>query len=316
MRLDPNAASKFGDSTVDIAEPSLHTAIAESYQGPYGILRKPCPRWTSIAARRPYQSRRTHELFATDLLKQSNFNETYWRIVTDSSDEGKAKQLCINYSPKLHFAAQGRTLHGLIRAGEVWNVDYTVSGRRYLVDFSPVRKIVPGHSSSFPSSHVQPGSMEDEFYSPPIQLANGCGEVWNAPIIASDVTEECLNQFCDGIPPEMLEDFRSKLHDQALSICPRKQTVTLATTYVSSFGKSVLHLGCDPVPATLDGGICSSRLDVIPTSNDDVLFSGVEWVFVYTNGHTNADLPPAALNNEISSPMATSRSAGEHSVVD
>ncbi|KAK3617477.1 hypothetical protein LTR56_025217 [Elasticomyces elasticus] len=232
-------------------------------------------------------------------------NETYWWIVTDSSDEGNAQQLGINFSPKLRFAAQGRTLDGLTGAEEVRIVNNTVGGRRGVVDFSPVRDIVPGHPSPFPPSHVQPGSVGDRFYTPLIQLTNGGGEIWNAPIVAGDVTEEYLNQFCDGIPPEMLQDFRSKVHDQVLAICPRKQTVTLATIHGFFFGKSVLYLianGSDPLPATLDGGTYSSRLGAVPTGSDNALFSGVERFFVCTNGYTDADLPPGAPNNETHHP--------------
>ncbi|KAK5681348.1 hypothetical protein LTR17_027489 [Elasticomyces elasticus] len=190
---------------------------------------------------------------------------------------------------KLRFAAQGRTLDGLTGAEDGRIVDNTVGGRRGLVDFSPVRDIIPGHPSPFPPSHVQPGSVGDRFYTPLIQLTNGGGEIWNAPIVAGDVTEQYLNQFCDGIPPEMLEGFRSK-------------TVTLATIHGFSFGKSVLYLiadGSDPLPATLDGGTYSSRLGADPTGSDDALFSGVERFFVCTNGYTDADLPPGAPNTRL-----------------
>ncbi|KAK3620159.1 hypothetical protein LTR22_025703, partial [Elasticomyces elasticus] len=203
------------------------------------------------------------------------------------------------FPPKLRFAAQGRTLDGLAEAEEVRIVNDTVGGRRGLVDFSPVREIVPDHPSSFPPSHVQPGSVGDRLYTPLIQLTNGGGEIWNAPIVAGDVTEEYLNQFCDVIPPEMLQDCRSKVHDQVLAICPRKQTVTLVTIHGFSFGKSVLYLiadGSDPLPATLDGGTYSSRLCAVPTGSADALFSGVERFFVCTNGYTDADLPPGAPN--------------------
>ena len=69
---------------------------------------------------------------------------------------------------------------------------------------------------------------------------NAGGEVWNAPIIAGNVDEDYLNQFCDGVPMEMQEDFYSKVHDRVLAICPRESTVTMSLVNGFSFSKSVL----------------------------------------------------------------------------
>jgi hypothetical protein len=134
---------------------------------------------------------------------------------------------------------------------------------------------------------------------------NAGGEVWNAPIIAGNVGDTYLNQFCDGIPADRLEEFRSNVHDQVLSICPRDQVVTLATIRGFSFSKSVLYLiadGSDPLPATLDGGTYAPRLANIRTGGDDGLFSSIERFFVNTNGYTNRDLPIGAPNNETHHP--------------
>ncbi|EON64669.1 hypothetical protein W97_03902 [Coniosporium apollinis CBS 100218] len=236
---------------------------------------------------------------------RSASNQTYWWIVTDSSDEGNAQQLGINFSPKLRFAAQGVDSNSLTGAEQLNIVNNTVYGRRGLVDFSPVRIIVPGNSTPFPPAMVQPGSVGDAEYTPLIQLMNAGYEVWNAPIVAGDLDEAYLNQFCDGVPADQEEDFRSKVHDQVLAICPRASTVTLATVRGFSFGKSVLYLisdGSDPLPATLDGGTFAPRLSVVRTGGDDSLFSAIERFFVNTNGYTNGDLPPGAPNNETHHP--------------
>ena len=103
----------------------------------------------------------------------------------------------------------------------------------------------------------------------------------------------------------MLADFRSNVHDQILSICPRDEVVTLATIRAFSFSKSVLYLiadRSDPLPATLDGGTYAPRLLAVRTGDDDALFSGIERFFVCTNGYTNADLPAGAPNNETHHP--------------
>jgi hypothetical protein len=103
----------------------------------------------------------------------------------------------------------------------------------------------------------------------------------------------------------MLADFRSKVHDQVLAICPRDSVVTLNTIRGFSFSKSVLYLvadGSDPLPATLDGGTYAKRLTAVRTGEDDAFFSGIERFFVGVNGYTNADLPPGAPNNETHHP--------------
>ena len=232
-------------------------------------------------------------------------NQSYWWIVTDTSDRGNAEQLGVNFAAKMRFAAQGVDINGLGGAEQVMIVNNTIWARKGMVDFSPVRKIVPGASAPFPPASVQPGSVGDAQYSPFIQIMNAGGEVWNAPIIAGDVTDDYLNQFCDGVPANMTTDFYSKVHDQVLSICPRDSVVTMKTVQGFSFGKSVLYFiadGSDPLPATLDGGTYAPRLSVIRTGGDDSLFSGVERFFVSTNGFTNADLAAGAPNNETHHP--------------
>lgn len=218
---------------------------------------------------------------------------------------GNARQLGVNFAPKLRFAAQGRTPEETTGAEQLNIVNNTIYGRQGMVDFSPVRNIVPGSPEPFPPKSVQPGSVGDALYTPLVQLMNAGYEVWNAPIIGGNVDEDYLNQFCDGIPANKLTEFRTHVHDQVLAICPREETVTLATIHGFSFSKSVLYLiadGSDPLPATLDGGTYAPRLSHIKLGDDDALFSGIERFFVNTNGYTNNDLPSGAPNNETHHP--------------
>ncbi|KAL7940383.1 hypothetical protein V8C42DRAFT_362759 [Trichoderma barbatum] len=196
------------------------------------------------------------------------------------SNEGNGNQLGINFLPKLRFAAQSRTADGLKGAEDVEIVNNTTVGSKGMVDFSPVCRLLPGSPQPFPPATADPGSVGDSFYRPLIQLTIAGGEVWNAPSIAGDVTEEYLNRFCDSIPESMQEEFYSKVHDQVI-ICP---------------------LFCldasDPLPATIDGGTFAPRLKAIKTGDDDAVFSGIERFFVATNGYTNRDLPSGAPHNE------------------
>ncbi|OQV09875.1 hypothetical protein CLAIMM_13953 [Cladophialophora immunda] len=304
--FNPDPQSGFDDPTIDIADPSFATAIQAGYQGPFASYEQHELVGPVDLLRNGHVNYGVNPNFTLPLYKgTSAANTTYWWIVTDTSDEGNAKQLGVNFAPKLRFAAQGQTGDGLKGAEQLEIVNNTVFGRKGMVDFSPVRKIVPGNPSPFPPQSVQPGSVGDSFYTPLIQLTNAGYEVWNAPIVAGNVDEDYLNQFCDGIPDAMLADVRSKVHDQILSICPRDQVVTLATIRGFSFSKSVLYLiadGSDPLPATLDGGTYAPRLAAIRTGDDDALFSGIERFFVNTNGYTNRDLPPGAPNNETHHP--------------
>ncbi len=233
-------------------------------------------------------------------------NGSYWWIATDSSDEGNAEQLGLNFAPKLRFAAQGATPGGLKAAEQVELVNNAVQGRRGMVDFSPVRSVVPGNESAFPPSSFAAGSVGDEEYTPLLQLTNGGGEVWNAPIIAGDVTAEYLNSFCDGVPEDRAEEFYSRVHDQVVAICPEAQLVTLSAVRGFSFSKPVLYLvteASDELPAALDGTTHAPRLEAIRTGQDDAIFSSVERIFVSTNGYTNEDLAEGAPNGATNHPQ-------------
>ncbi|KAI1621946.1 hypothetical protein EDD37DRAFT_611444 [Exophiala viscosa] len=300
--FDSDPSSGFDDPTIDIADPSFATAVQAGYQGPFASYEKHELIGPVDLLRNGHVNYGVNPNFTMPLYKGlSAANTTYWWIVTDTSDEGNGKQLGLNFAPKLRFAAQGLTSGGIKAAEQLEIVNNTVCGRQGMVEFSPVRSIVPGDSSPFPPKFVQPGSVGDSNYTPLIQITNAGYEVWNAPIIAGDVDEDYLNQFCDGIPADRLTEFRSKVHDQVLSICPRDEVVTLATIRGFSFSKSVLYLiadGSDPLPATLDGGTYAPRLAAVKTGDDDALFSGIERFFVNTNGYANRDLPPGAPNNE------------------
>jgi hypothetical protein len=181
--FNPAADSGFDDPTVQIADPSFATAIRAGYQGPMASYEK-------------------HELVGpVDLLRNGHVNygvnpnftlplyygvsaakTSYWWIATDTSDEGNAKQLGLNFAPKLRFAAQGETDSGLKGAEQLNIVNNTVFGRVGMVDFSPARTIVRGDASPFPPKTAQPGSVGDDNYTPLVQLMNAGAEVYNAPV--------------------------------------------------------------------------------------------------------------------------------------
>lgn len=305
-QFNANPASGFDDPTIQIADPAFGTAIKAGYQGPMASYEDHALVGPVDLLRNGHVNYGVSPNFTLPLYYgTSASNKSYWWIVTDTSDQGNAQQLGLNFSPKLRFAAQGVAGNGMTGAEQLNIVNNTIYGRRGLVDFSPVRRLVPGNSTPFPPASVQPGSVGDAEYTPLIQIMNAGYEVWNAPIVAGQVDDKYLNQFCDGVPEAQAADFYSKVHDQVLSICPRDSVVTLDTVQGFSFGKSVLYLvadGSDPLPATIDGGTYAPRLSLVRTGSDDALFSGVERFFVNTNGYTNRDLPAGAPNNETHHP--------------
>ena len=219
---------------------------------------------------------------------------TVWYVVTDTDDKGNADQLGLNYSPKLTFADVGRAVRKAT-LGEKLKLVFE-SGT---VDFKPQRSATPGDAPNFfPPKQFQPGSVGDRDYSPLVKIVNAGGHVYNAPMVAFNVTADELNRFCDGNPDH------SVVHDKVVKICPREKTVTLLLTTGFSFSKPVLYLSTEannPLPATAEAATYAPGLEDIQGAADDSLFSPVERIFVFVNGHTGKDNPQRqGLNSALS----------------
>ena len=151
------------------------------------------------------------------------------------------------------------------------------------VDFSPERSVTAGAAPHyFPPDAVQPGSVGDPDYSP---LARIGSYIYNAPMLAFNVNEATLNNFCAGKVDHKL------VHDKVVAICPRDGVVTLALTTGFSFGRPVLYLSTeasDALPAALEGATFATALADIRVGGDDSAFSAVERIFAIVNGATNA----------------------------
>jgi hypothetical protein len=133
---------------------------------------------------------------------------------------------------------------------------------------------------------ANPGSVGDKNYTPLVVIANAGNHVYNAPMVAFDVSAEELNKSCDGNADH------SKVHDKVVKICPRDGTVTLALTVGFSFSRPVLYLSTeanDAVVAALEGATLAPGLVNIPVGRDDSALSPVERIFVHTNGPTNVN---------------------------
>jgi len=206
-----------------------------------------------------------------------------WYILTDTTDQGNAEALGLNYAPKLNYSATGRGVRtATLTKGGILVFDQGT------VDFKPERRVVAGTGSSpFPPTMAEPGSVGDNMYSPLVRIVNSGGHIYNAPIIAFNVTAEQIN-FPRGNPNYTL------VHDQVLRIDPKGGTVTMALAPGFSFGKPVLYLSLDasaPLPAALEGATYAPGLEDIDVGRDDGAFSAVERLFLMLNGPRGCENP-------------------------
>ena len=208
--------------------------------------------------------------------------ESVWYVLTDTTDEKNAEALGLNFSSKLVYAEVGK---GVRKASQQLIGGKTVvvfeNGK---VDFAPVHSVTPGAAPNyFPPTAVQPGSVGDANYSPLAKIGN---YVYNAPMIAFNVSDAALNKFCDGNADHNL------VHDKVIAICPRDSVVTLQLTTGFSFARPVLYLSLDAnnaLPAALEGATLAPGLTDIKVGSDDSAFSAVERIFSIINGPVNVE---------------------------
>jgi hypothetical protein len=290
----PNSVSAQPDDEAAPAPPSIGADVPVTYFGP-------APSTVQRELVGPFQNLKAGKV---DLDKgtitlplyegATRRGQTVWYIVTDSDDKGNADALGLNYSPKLTFADVGRT----VRKASLER-NFKLVFEAGTVDFSPRRSVVAGDAPNFfPPKQFQPGSVGDKDYSPLVKIINAGGHIYNAPIVAFNVPTERLNAFCDGNPDYSL------VHDKVVKICPRDKTVTLQLTQGFSFAKPVLYLSTDtstPLTATAEGATYAPGMEDVQGSADDSLFSPVERIFVFVNGHTGKDNPQRqGLNSALS----------------
>jgi len=197
------------------APPSVGAAVPLSYFGP-------SPSETNPSLVGPVQLLKSGTVDVTNgtitlpLYKGTlgKSKKTVWYILTDVSDSNIAASLGLNFSAKLTFAPNGaRTAN--------FDADGNLVFDAGTVDFSPVRKIVPGPvGSEFPPVSAQPGAVGDKNYSPLVRVLNGGGVTYNAPIVAFGVDASQINF------PSGAVDY-SKVHDEVVAIDPFNMTVTI-----------------------------------------------------------------------------------------
>jgi len=276
------------------APPSIGADVPVTYFGPQpsSVQRELIGEYQNLKSGQVDKDKGTITLPLYDGVMKSG--ETVWYIVTDTDDPGNAAQLGLNYSPKLTYSDIGRAVRRATLGSK-----FKLTFEAGKVDFRPQRSATPGDAPNyFPPKQFQPGSVGDKDYSPLVKITNAGGHIYNAPMLAFNVSAEKLNQFCEGNP-----DY-SVVHDKVLKICPREKTVTLALTTGFSFSRPVLYLSTDtnnPLTATAEAATYAPGLEDIQGAGDDSLFSPVERIFVFVNGPTGKDNPQRqGLNSALS----------------
>jgi hypothetical protein len=206
-----------------------------------------------------------------------------WYVLTDTTDRVNADALGLLHSAKLAYAAVGQG----VRSARL-DRNRELVFRSGTVDFSPRFSITPGAAPNFfPPKAAQPGSLGDASYSPLVRIENAGGHIYNAPIIAFDVSESGLGP-CNGTPNH------DRLHDKVLKVCAARREVTFSLVPGISFAKPVLYLSFDAsdrVTATLEKVTEAPGLRSIPVGGDDGAFSAVERLFATVNGPMGLENP-------------------------
>ena len=202
-------------------------------------------------------------------------NRKVWYVLTDTTDKDNAEALGLNFSAKLNYAATGKAVRNAVLEKDGLVFDNGA------VDFRPERKIMPGEAPNFfPPKVAQPGSVGDANYSPLVRIQNAGGHIYNAPIIAFDVSAEQIN-FPFGNPNYHL------VHDKVLRLDTEEMTVTLKLTPGLSFARPVSYLSFEsnnPIAATLEESTLAPAMNDIKIGGDDGAFSAVERLFSFVNG--------------------------------
>ncbi len=167
----------------------------------------------------------------------SPMGEPVYYIVTEASDFDVAKQMGLNFSPKMKHAA------GTPGAQKV-TVDDGVIKFKGEVDFAPKHTVVAGSPMPFPPKVAKPGAMADLEWSSAVEMPSGV--VFNIQMVHNATGN----------------------HDRVKDIDLKKQTVTLSLLDGFQGGKQYYyHLVTDvsaDLPAVLEKGVYAPKLALLP----------------------------------------------------
>ncbi len=168
--------------------------------------------------------------------------EAVYYIITDASDFEFARQLGLNYAPKLRKAADSM-------GAQKVTVENGLVRFKGTVDFSPEYKVEPGSPMPFPPKVAIPGAVADAEWSSVVVLPSGI--VVNVQLVNN----------------------ASGSHDRVKSIDIPGRTVTLSLLDGVQGGKQYYyHLVTDvseSLPSVLEKGVYAPRLGKVGTFGED-----------------------------------------------
>jgi hypothetical protein len=223
---------------------------------------------------------------------QPGQTETVWFVLLDASDSGLARDLGVNYAPKLANIGIGDPAAVQTVTLDSPTPDQNRFGQAVVhfqgaPDFSPTRTAVAG-PTGFPLKSFSPGAIAGPGYSPLIKI-DGSDAVYNAPIVATG----------DG-PFDVTTHTNTGDRVLNVHIAPPSPPGQFAESYadllfVKGFdaGKPIVYLSTDagqPLTSVLERSTYVPALDKAAyNGGDDFLGSARERLFGFINGQTGGD---------------------------
>ena len=205
---------------------------------------------------------------------------TVWYVLTDTTNKEIAEQMGLIFSAKLRYADK----FGAVRSATLdQNAAFVFEAG--VIDFSPVRRLVPGSPTPLPATSYSPGSVADAYYSPVVRTPDNV--YYNAPVIAFNVSAAVLQRWAGGNP-----DY-SVVHDKVVAINPANFSVVLKMTVGFSFSKPIFYLSTDasdPFVATLESSTWAPALVGVNQTTrdiDSIPGQGNERLGLVVNGPVN-----------------------------
>lgn len=216
------------------------------------------------------------------LHKGSYKGSAAWYVITDVSDEGIARELGLNFAPRLANATNGcPPCVQRVKSSDpiLGRADVEFAGT---VDFTPKRVLVPSETG-FPPLKTQPGSVAGPGYSDLVSIGDS-PVVYNAPIIAV------------GDGPFDVTSHRNTL-DRVTGIDTENMTVDLQFVRALSHGKEIHYLtfgSSGSLSAVLERGTFVPVGSNLPFANASDHPEGARSaIFTFTNGKRGPMVPPA-----------------------
>jgi len=218
--------------------------------------------------------------------------ETVWYVLLDSSDQGIAHDLGVNYAPKLSNLAINDPQAVQTVTLESPTPDQNRFGQAIVdfqgaPDFSPTRIAEPG-PTGFPLARFQPGAVAGPGYSPFIRIA-GSQTVYSAPIVATgDGPFDTVHHVNTG-------DRVLGVHIAGPQQPGQYEDSWVDLLFVKGFdaGRPIVYISTDagqPLTSVLERSTYVPALDnAAYHGGDDFLGSARERLFGFVNGQTGAD---------------------------